>query len=149
MGWYRGWDRRDLGLDDQCRCAREARKCAPAVPEKSESMGEPQFRAEALAPIHLEGATRSSDQPTDTQGNGGGRVRIVFNVAADRMVEGSGHLSNRIDRVLGRVHGLAIQLLDAPFGLPQLPLDPSLPIARRPPQALPHRPPTLLVRATP
>ena len=81
---------------------------------------------------------RSSDQPTNTQGDGSSRVGIAFDVVAYRVVDGSGHLPYRVDRVLGRVHGVAIQVLKAPFRLPHLPLDPRLCIAGRATKAFFH-----------
>jgi hypothetical protein len=89
-------------------------------------------------PIHIEGAARSSDQPTETQGNGGDRVGIAFDVVADCNVEGSGHRSDRDGRVFGRVHGSTIQLLDAPFGFPHFPPDSRLRITGGTPEALLH-----------
>jgi hypothetical protein len=63
-----------------------------------------------------------SDKPAETQGDGSSRIRIIFDVVTYRVIEGSGHLPYRVDSVLGRVYGLAIQVLNAPFGLLHLPL---------------------------
>ena len=88
---------------------------------QEESKGEaPILRRSSCANSSRRGGAIFSPANQD-QGNGGGRVRIAFDVAADRMIEGSGHLSDRVDRVIGRVHGVAIQLLDIPFGLPHFP----------------------------
>jgi hypothetical protein len=65
---------------------------------------------------------RSSDKPAETQGDGSSRVRVIFDVVTNRVIEGSGHLPYRVDSVLGRVYGLTIQVLNAPFGLLHLPL---------------------------
>jgi hypothetical protein len=74
---------------------------------------------------------RPSDKPAEIQGDGGSRVRIIFDVVTNRVIEGSGHLPYRIDSVLGRVYGLAILVLNAPFGLLHLPLGLCLCIAGR------------------
>jgi hypothetical protein len=79
--------------------------------------------------LELEGAVRPSDEPAETQGNGSSRIRVIFDVVTYRVIEGCGHLSDRVDSVLGRVYGLAIQVLKAPFGLLHLPLSLQLCIA--------------------
>ena len=70
---------------------------------------------------------RSSDEPAETQGDSRSHVGIVFDIVAHRVIEGSRHLADRVDRVLGPVNGSAIQVLNAAFGLLRLPWDPLYP----------------------
>src|SRR6202035_5133245 len=80
-------------------------------------------------PSDSERAVRSPDQPADAERDGGGRIRIAFHEVTERVVHGIRHAPDRVDRVAGGVHGLAIEVLQAPFRLPHLPLRPGLGVA--------------------
>lgn len=70
---------------------------------------------------------RPANEPTETQSDHSSRIRSIVDMVAYCVLDGTGNLAHRVDSLPSAIHSLAIQVLNAAFGLSLISLSEHLP----------------------